>query len=288
MTERFTTSDGLSLAYDDQGSGPPLLCLAGLTRNMADFEPVLARFRDRARIIRMDARGRGLSDYAPDWQSYALPREAQDVVELLDHLGVDRAAILGTSRGGLLALTLAVSHLERLSGVMFVDIGPVIEQAGLDVIVEYIGRPPAFASLDEAAAALPAAMAPAFANVPHATWRAHVERLYHPGPDGLALRYDPALREAVLAGVEAGPPPALWPLYDALADKPVGLIRGANSTLLSAETAAEMRARRPDLIFAEVPDRGHVPFLDEPEAEAALAEFLTRLDPTAAAPRETP
>lgn len=288
MTARFTTSDGLSLAYDDRGAGPPLLCLAGLTRNMADFDPVVAGFADRARVIRLDARGRGLSDHALDWRSYSLPREAQDVLELMDHLGLETASILGTSRGGLIAMTLAAGHADRLAGVFLVDIGPVIEQEGLAPIMEYIGRPPVWRTYAEAAAALPEAMAPRFAGVPEATWRAHAERLWSEGPQGLALRYDARLREAVLEGAQdgsrdgsrdgarVGALPDLWPLFDALAGKPLGLIRGANSDLLSAQTAAEMRRRRPDMVFAEVPDRGHVPFLDEPESVAAIAAWLDR------------
>jgi len=277
MTSRFTTSDGLSLAYDDTGAGHPLLCLAGLTRNMADFDTVRERFGGEARIIRLDARGRGLSDRAPDWRSYSLPREAQDALELLDHLGLERASILGTSRGGLLAMTLGASHPDRLTGAILVDIGPVIEAAGLEPIMGFIGLPPAWKTYAEAAAALPDAMAPRFSGVPAATWRAHAERLWEEGAEGLVLRYDPRLRDAVLAGAQDGALPDLWPLFDALADKPLALIRGANSDLLSAETAAGMRRRRPDLVFAEVPDRGHVPFLDEPESVAAIAAYLERV-----------
>ncbi len=276
MTARFTTSDGLSLAYDDAGAGHPLLCLAGLTRNMADFDAVKARFGGAARIVRLDARGRGLSDRAPDWRSYSLPREAQDALELLDHLGLERASILGTSRGGLVAMMLGASHADRLAGAILVDIGPVIEPAGLEPILGFIGLPPVWKTYAEAAAALPEAMAPRFSGVPEATWRAHAERLWEEGPEGLSLRYDPRLRDALLEGAQDGALPDLWPLYEALADKPIALIRGANSDLLSPDTAAEMRRRRPDLVFAEVPGRGHVPFLDEPESVAAIAAHLER------------
>ena len=91
------------------------------------------------------------------------------------------------------------------------------------------------------------------------------------------LLYDPALREAVIAQSEATGGADLWPLFDALDGLPLGLIRGANSNLLSRETVAEMRRRRPDMQFTEVPDRGHVPFLDEPEAVTLIKEFLEEL-----------
>ena len=127
----FTTADGLTLAYDDQGAGVPLLCLAGLTRNMDDFEPVLETFGDRARIIRLDSRGRGASDFAEDVMTYSVVQEAADALALVDHLGLEKVAILGTSRGGLLAMTLAFQHKHRLAGVLLNDIGPDIDADGL-------------------------------------------------------------------------------------------------------------------------------------------------------------
>ncbi|MEM0935619.1 MAG: alpha/beta hydrolase [Pseudomonadota bacterium] len=286
MTQMFQSSDGLHLAYDDAGARgcPVLLCLAGLTRNMADFEPVLAEFGATARILRMDYRGRGRSDYAADHRTYTIPREAQDALDLLDHLGLDSAAILGTSRGGLIAMEIADKAPRRLSGALLNDIGPIIELAGLQTIFAYLGQRPGYASYGEAADKLPAAMAPAFVNVPRATWRAYAERLWRETPDGLDLRYDPRLRDAVLADGAQGEITDPWPYFEALvAGRPVGLLRGANSDLLSAESAAEMRARAPDMLFAEVPDRGHVPFLDEPEARALIADFLGHLDSNATA-----
>jgi len=276
-TEFFTTSDGLRLAYRDEGSGPVLLCLAGLTRNMADFDFVARDFADRARIVRMDYRGRGMSDYAADYLSYTLIREGRDALELLDHLGIDRAAILGTSRGGLIALTLAPSHRDRLAGVCFNDIGPEIAPEGLAFISGYLGVDPAMQTYDDAADALLASMGDRFPGVSRARWRLHAARIWRETPDGLALRYDKALRKSLLEQSATGTVEDLWPYFDALEGLPLALIRGANSDLLSATTAARMRARRPDLIFGEVPNRGHVPFLDEPEARAVIAAFLDRL-----------
>ena len=280
MSATFTTSDGLRLAYDDAGprTGHPLLCLAGLTRNMADFEPVLDAFGTRARIVRLDARGRGRSERDPDWRNYNLVREGRDTLELLDHLGIGRASILGTSRGGLIALTLGVAHAERLHGVIFVDIGPALDPAGLSLIMAHLGTRPSFASYEEAADRLPEAMAPRFADVPRATWRAFAERVWTEGPDGLDLRYDPNLRKAVLEASATDALPDLWPLLDAFHAMPTALIRGANSDLLSAETAAEMRRRLPGMIFADVPGRGHVPFLDEPAARDAIAAYLDAVE----------
>ncbi|OAN84479.1 hydrolase [Jannaschia sp. EhC01] len=271
-----TAADGIRLAYDDQGQGVALLCLPGLTRNMDDFEPVLAHYRDRARIIRMDFRGRGASDHA-NFATYTPMQEAQDVVALLDHLGLEKVCVLGTSRGGLVALMLAVMARQRLSGVIFNDIGPEIMPEGLSAIMDYIGRAPAYSSLAAAAAALPVFYEGVFRNVPTATWADFARRVWREEGGRLHLRYDPKLRDAVApAFAPEYEAPDLWPLFDALDGAPLGLIRGAQSNILSAETAAEMRRRRPDMAFVELGDRGHVPFLDELGARAVIDDVLER------------
>ena len=273
---QFATADGLRLAYDVTGRGQPLLCLPGLTRNMEDFEPVVAGFAHRAQVIRMDFRGRGASDWG-DPATYQVPVEAGDVITLLDHLGLDRVTILGTSRGGLVALVLAALARDRIAGVIFNDIGPEIMPEGLSYIMEYLGKPPKFRTLAEAAAALPRHYAPAFRDVPAATWADLARRIYREEDGRLANRYDPALRDAVApAFAPWAVAPDLWPLFDALAGAPIGLIRGAGSNILSAQTAAEMRRRRPDMGYAELADRGHVPFLDEPAALAVIDSVLER------------
>jgi pimeloyl-ACP methyl ester carboxylesterase len=271
-----TADDGLQLAYDDVGSGTALLCLPGLTRNMEDFEPVVERFADHARVIRMDFRGRGASDYG-DPATYQPPQEARDVLTLMDHLGLDRAVILGTSRGGIVAMILAALAKSRLAGVILNDIGPEVMPEGLSMIMQYIGKPTKFRTLDEAAAAFPKTYAASFQNVPDAIWADFARRLYTQTEGGLALRYDPRLTEAVAPAFEpAAVQPDLWPLFDAFDGLPLGLIRGAHSNILSVETAAEMRRRRPDMAFVELGDRGHVPFLDEPGAIAVIETVLER------------
>jgi pimeloyl-ACP methyl ester carboxylesterase len=273
MVQHFTTSDGIRLAYDVQGEGPPLLCLAGLTRNMDDFEPVL-EFADRAQIIRLDSRGRGASDYDPDFMNYTIPQEGADALALLDHLGIDKAAILGTSRGGLIAMALALTAKERLSGVLLNDIGPEMDPEGLSHIMDYLGRPSAYRSFDDAVDKLPKALGTQFPNVSPAQWRVYARRIWTEGERRLQLRYDPKLRDAIEAQSVTGDLPDLWPLFDALDGLPLALLRGENSNLLTRACMEEMQRRRPDLISAEVRDRGHVPFLDEPESRAVIAKFI--------------
>jgi pimeloyl-ACP methyl ester carboxylesterase len=269
---QFTTPDGASLAYDDQGAGTPLLCLSGLTRTMADFDYLLPHL-PRLRVIRMDYRGRGGSEWTGA-ASYTVAQEAADALALLDHLGVDRAALLGTSRGGLIGMVLEVMAPTRLLGVCLNDIGPVVERDGLAQIGDYIGRNPK--ARTHAAMAKVLAQSPGFEGVPDSRWQAEAEKHFIKEGGGLRITYDPALRLSYLAGM-AAPAVELWPCFNALVDVPVALIRGANSTLLSMETVDDMLQRRPDMIWANVPGRGHVPFLDEPESLDVIHKFLRAL-----------
>lgn len=275
MTQFFTTKDGTKLAYQDQGTGLALLCLSGLTRTMGDFD-YLRPHLPHLRLIRMDYRGRGASDWASDWTgNYTVLREAQDVLELLDHLGVAQVAILGTSRGGLIGMALAAMARSRLLGLCLNDVGPVIDRTGLTRIFDYVGRNPAARTHTEMAAKMPSVMT-GFANVPPDRWLAEARLHYVETDTGLKITYDPALREAFLAGFQ-GPEVDLWPLFDACAGLPLALIRGANSDLLSLQTVAQMHLRRPDLLFASVPDRAHIPFLDEAESISLIHQFLEKV-----------
>lgn len=270
----FTGSDGARLHFTDEGAGLALLCLAGLTRTGADFDYLAPHLPTGVRLIRPDYRGRGRSDWTGA-ETYTLVQEAADALALLDHLGIDRVALLGTSRGGLIGMYLAAVAKDRLLGICFNDIGPVIEHAGLARIKDYVGHNPAAKTHAEAAASMPALMA-GFANVPPGRWLQDVQRRYDEVPGGLVNRYDPALRTAFLAAFEA-PEVDLWPMFDACADLPLAVIRAGNSDLLSRATLDEMRRRRPDIIAAEVPDRAHIPFLDEAESLGVIRTWLEQV-----------
>ncbi len=273
MTQFFTTSDGTRIAYTDEGSGTPLLCLSGLTRTLHDFDYMMPHLPP-CRVIRMDYRGRGASQWTGA-ATYTVAQEAKDALELLDHLGVKQAALLGTSRGGLIAMVLAATARDRLLGICFNDIGPEIHKPGLARIMDYVGRNPRVKTHAALAEALPAAM-PGFANVPDSRWLAEARLHYAETPQGLRITYDPALRESFLNAFK-GPEVDLWPLFDACAGLPLALIRGGNSDLLTQACADEMRRRCPDMDFANVPDRAHIPFLDEPQAVAILHAYLAKV-----------
>lgn len=270
---RFSALDGVQLHYTDRGEGLPVLALAGLTRNGTDFDYVAPHLRG-VRLIRLDYRGRGQSEWA-DPATYKVPVEAQDALALLDHLGLAAAAILGTSRGGIIGMGLAAHAADRVLGLALNDIGPVIAPEGLDVIRGYVGLNPREKTHAEAVA-MRMKLLKGFEGVPTERWETEVAKNYRETSHGLEINYDPRLREAVLA--DAGDlAPDLWSIFDAIGDIPLALIRGANSDIITADTAAEMRRRRPDMIHVDVPRRGHVPFLDEPEALDALTAWLDQV-----------
>jgi pimeloyl-ACP methyl ester carboxylesterase len=278
-TEYFIAADGARIAYRDEGAGLAVLCLAGLTRNGSDFD-LLAPHLPPCRMIRMDYRGRGDSDWTGA-QSYTVPTEACDALGLLAHLGVARTAVIGTSRGGIVGMLLAATAPEKIAGLLLNDVGPVLDTVGLDRIRAYLGREPRARSHAAAAEAL-AATAVGFADVPPGRWEDEARRLWRMTPEGLRNTYDPALRDAFEAAM-AGPAIDMWPLFEACARVPIALVRGAGSDLLSAATAAEMARRVPRLRVTEIPGRGHIPWLDEDGSVRAVRDWLAEVERAEAA-----
>ena len=168
---------------------------------------------------------------------------------------------------------------ERLCGIVLNDIGPKIEDAGLLRIVDYLGVDPGYADWSEAAQALRQSHTD-FSGLDDADWLAFAKRLYREENGRPVLNYDPQIKVTFpdRAFIESGKIPQAWDLFDKLAGLPVAIIRGANSDLLSAATVDEMKRRHPGLIVSTVPGRGHVPFLDEPEAVQAIEQLLEKAD----------
>jgi len=280
--QTFRAEDGTRLAFRDEGAGLPMLALAGLTRDGRDFDYLAHHLPRDVRLIRLDSRGRGGSDWAAP-ETYNVAQETRDALALLDHLGVARAAIIGSSRGGLIGMVIAATQKQRLLGLCLNDVGPALEHAGLLRIGSYVGVAPTVASLAEIADRLPVAM-PGFHRVPNRRWQEEAVRHYVQLKDRVGLTYDPALRAGFDKALAGGPLPPAWPLFEACADLPLALLRGSDSDVLSRETAAEMCERRPDMVFREVAGRGHIPFLDEPEALDGVACWLALVREFAARP----
>lgn len=268
---RFRTSDGLSLAYQDYGKGQPVLCLAGLTRNSRDFECIAEDLKD-VRLIMMDYRGRGESDWDPNTLNYTPHIEARDAFELLDQLGIDKVKVIGTSRGGIVAMVMALSSRNRIGGILFNDIGPEIESIGLEYILQNLGTNPDCRDLDETSRWL-AEISADFKYVPISRWRAEAYNRYRQVGNQVVISYDPGLRDAFKSAFE-GSNIDLWPHFSNLNGLPLFLIRGENSNLLSEATSIKMKKVCPDLEITVASNRGHCPFLDEPESKEAIQKFL--------------
>lgn len=271
----FTAADGRRLYYRDYGDPlarrAPLLCLAGLTRNSKDFADLAARLAPERRVICLDLRGRGNSDYDADWHNYHARIYSSDILALLAAAGVHEVIVIGTSLGGLLAMILAVTRPTALKGVVLNDIGAKVERNGIRHIAGYIGEMPAFAGWDEATRAFRNIAEPAYPGLGDEAWAKMARRVFREDKGGIRPDYDPALAKAFRADGAKG---NLWPYFGALANIPTLLFRGQLSSLLSAGTVEKMQAMKPDLAVVTVPGRGHVPLLDEPECTTAIDRFL--------------
>jgi pimeloyl-ACP methyl ester carboxylesterase len=282
----ITSSDGLRLHVREYGNRPsqrlPVVCLPGLTRTTEDFDVLAAALAaDPAaprRVLALDYRGRGLSDHDRDPKNYALPVELADVIAVLDACAAAPAVIVGTSRGGLLAMLLAVARPDAIAGAVLNDIGPVIEPRGLMRIKDYVGKLPQPASFAEGAAILRGIADGQFPSVSDAGWLAAARRAWRETSGRLVLTYDTGLAHNFAALTFDQPHPTMWPQFEALAKKPLMVIRGGNSDLLSAGTVAAMKARAPAMAVLVVPDQGHAPLLAEPDVIARIAEFVVRCD----------
>ena len=275
----FTVSDGLTLHYRDYpGSGdrPPILCLHGLTRNARDFELLAERYSPDFRVIVLEFRGRGLSDYDPQPLRYNPLTYAGDVLQLLDQLEIPEAIFVGTSLGGLVTMAIAGGAPQRIRAAIINDVGPELGQTGLDRIQRYLGTDARFRSWDEAAATIAANQGPSFPSYTQVEWLEMARRNCREEAGEIRFDYDMAIVEPLRAGGSA-PTVDLWPLFLALAQRPLLVVRGEISELLTATTFDKMKAAAPDGRFIAVRGVGHAPDLSEPEAVAAIDEFLQQL-----------
>jgi pimeloyl-ACP methyl ester carboxylesterase len=282
----ITAQDGLRLhvrAYGPRtGLARPVVCLPGLARTGEDFQTLAtALAEDPAQprwVLTLDYRGRGRSDYDRDPRNYSTVVELSDVLAVLAALGVGPAVFIGTSRGGILAMLLAVARPTALAGVVLNDIGPVIEMQGLARIKSYVGKLPLPKTYDEAAEILRQLFGVQFPKLAPDDWAAFARRTYKQQDGTLRPSYDVKLAKA-LDGIDLQQAlPPLWKQFDALAGVPVMVIRGANSDILSAATVAAIGTRRPDIETIEVADQGHAPLLAERDIIGRIGSFVARCD----------
>ena len=283
----FTTAqDGLRLHARDYGERHwtrlPVVCLAGLTRNAIDFHDLalaLSRHRHRPRrVVALDYRGRGQSDWDPDWKNYDVRVEVGDVMAQLAALGVEQAVFIGTSRGGLVTMGLAAARPALIRGAVLNDIGPVIEARGLLRIRSYVGKlapPRTFLEAADLLRRISDARFPALSND---DWETLARGSFVEREGRLEPSYDPALMKPLAALDFEAPLPTVWPLFHGLAHAPILAIRGEHSDLLSPETLDAMEQAHPGLERWIVPGQGHAPLLRDAPTVNRIASFVAAVE----------
>ena len=276
VEKRFTARDGLSLYYRDFPGPPgktPVLCLSGTTGNSKQYEDMALRLRAQRRVLCMDWRGHGRSDYDPDWEHYSFFVDRDDVLDLLAHEELDRVLIVGTSLGGIVTMHIALERPEVIAGVVMNDVGPVIGAGGRRRLHDNMGKPMVFSSYEEAAAAQKERAERGF-TLSDAEWLARTKQTFRERDGKIVPDMDPVYGKVFRSRKR---PPDWWDSWTAMKDTPVLVVRGAVSDILDEEVLAEMARRKPDMRKAIVPGRGHCPSLSEPEAVAAIDDFLAGL-----------
>jgi pimeloyl-ACP methyl ester carboxylesterase len=281
----YSAQDGLKLharVYGEGNSGLPVVCLPGLTRNARDFhalaEKLSAEGAAARKVIAFDYRGRGLSDYDRDWRRYDVAVEAADIVSGLVALGVEHAAFVGTSRGGLITMALAGTRPTLIKAAILNDIGPVVEGDGLAQIRAYLQRAPAPATLAEAIEIQKSVHGEAFPALNDSDWERFTTALYKEEEGRLRADFDPNLLKPLKAIDLDKPLPTLWPLFDGLTAIPLLTFRGENSRLLSSRTLGEMAARHPAMQQIVVPGQGHAPLLETGNLPKEISAFIKRAE----------
>lgn len=283
VESRFTAaSDGLelhALDYGNPGSPRlPVVCLPGLSRTAEDFTPLATALAKERRVLALDLRGRGRSGYDRDPENYKIAVETDDVVTVMTALAVGPAIFVGTSRGGLVTMTLATKRVDLIAGVVLNDIGPVVDTAGVMRIKSYVGNLAQPATFQQGADILRGISDNQFPELTAADWLAAAKRAWREDRGRLVVTYDPALTRTLATVSPDEPFPTLWNEFDAMARVPLMVVRGANSDILSIETVTAMQARRPDMEVVTVPDQGHAPLLSDASTIAAIAAFAAKCD----------
>lgn len=279
----WQSPDGLELYFrdyagDDTGK-VPVVCLHGLTRNSRDFDALAPHIASLGhRVIVPDMRGRGQSAYAEDSASYAVPTYIADVMALFEQERMKRFISIGTSMGGLMTMLIAQFAPDRIAGAVINDIGPVVDPQGIDKIKTYLGKGGSFPTWMHAARSLEEVHGDSHPTFDTNDWIRMAKRSMTLCNNGrIAFDYDMKIADPFNEADENAVPPDLWPGFEALAGKPLILVRGALSTILSEDTLAEMQRRAPGADIVVVPNAGHAPTLDEPEVRSAIDALLGKV-----------
>ncbi|WP_269532536.1 alpha/beta fold hydrolase [Chitinimonas sp. BJYL2] len=257
--------------WGDPDNPRVLICAHGLTRNGRDFDLLARQLSDHFRVIAPDVVGRGESDWLRDPMGYQLPLYVQDMLVLIARLNVLSVSWLGTSMGGLIGMLLAALPGSPVKRLLLNDVGPLLAASALQRIADYVGQAPAFPDRAAAETYIRAVSAP-FGPHDDAQWAYLTEVMLKAEGGHWRLNYDPAIAHPFRVGLN-GQDVSLWPMYDAI-QCPVMVTRGAQSDLLSVETACAMSERGPKAAWVDFDGVGHAPtFLHDNQIQVAR-EFL--------------
>ena len=255
---------------------PVLVCVHGLSRQGRDFDTLAESLSTHYRVISADVVGRGQSDWLGNPAFYQVPNYVADMVTLIARLDVEQVDWVGTSMGGLIGLGLASLPKSPVKKLVLNDVGPSLRFEALQRIGSYLGQPMSFANEAEGAAYL-WSISKGFGPHTDEQWARLSHPLFKPGPDGrLVLHYDPMIAapfKAITPEMAVAGEAALWAAYDSLRI-PTLLLRGAESDLLSADTAQAMTERGPRARLHVIEGVGHAPMLIQPEQISVVREFL--------------
>jgi pimeloyl-ACP methyl ester carboxylesterase len=273
----WDAGDGVRLHYRDYSGSKsllPVICIPGLTRNARDFAHVAQQINGSRRVIVIELRGRGESGWASDPSTYGAGTYAQDIELLLDQARIKKFIAIGTSLGGIVTLLLAAAKPRRIVGALINDIGPVIEESGLDRIRSFVGKSQNWPTWLHAARDLSVTQQSIYPDYDLTQWLLLAKRLYRLTPAGRIIPdYDMKIAEPLRQSA-ADPAADLWPAFAGLGSVPLTILRGGLSDILSAKTAKEMLRRHPGAKLVTLPRVGHAPALDEPASIKAIEALL--------------
>ena len=282
----YSSHDGLNLyardyskALKNNKDAITLLCMHGITRNSADFEDICNELADRYRLIVVDQRGRGLSDYDPNPTNYNPLLYVQDMFLLLEKLKLSSVVLLGTSMGGTMAMIMAAMNPDKVQGLIINDIGPEIGKTGLERLKGYVGKSAPVSNWEEAAKQTALNNGIAFPEANDHDWLKFAKRLYKEDDNGYpVIAYDPNIAVPLIdyneKNGEDSVLPNLWPVYEEIIGKPILLIRGELSDILETECVLKMQQLKPNIEVLEIPNVGHAPLLSETEVEPHIVKFI--------------
>lgn len=253
-----------------QPGATPILIVHGLSYFSYDWVPVAAELACDREVVAMDMRGFGDSSWSPS-EDYSLDSFAGDIAALLDHLGWDRAILMGHSMGGRNTTYFAAKHPDRVERLVLVDYSPVnAKQGGQRVARTVAGVPDAFADVDQA-------MDYFGADKADPVKRARMEAYLRPVEGGYGIKRDTLFRERFKRQIETGEKQKLGAdMWQVLAEVrcPILEVRGTRSDMFAAETAEQVKKTNPNLTLVEV-DAGHNVAGDNPQALlSAVRPFL--------------